>query len=434
MPHNSGRAYTGARTHSSSIGALMVHRLTVRQLAAEAGRDSEEVLLVLWDEGLDYIEDVDEYVRTNDVSRCRTVLGSPSPKQRRRLGFWAEHLEMTRAELLEYLQQIGVRPNPNARNLPKGGLKKLERAIREDTSKSRTFAKNAGLGAQRELDETPHDETDVPQTSFEGVTVGRERDIDYLHVSEVEDVHFRLVLDAAQSYDPIDPPGPRDRGLLEMAATRPKTSLGDALKYPTLEMASGALLHSLILNHPFHNGNKRTALVSMLCFLDRNNVVLTCSEGELFQFVLKVAQRRLVPARAERKADREVIAIAEWIRTNSRPIDKSDRPLKWRELKSILRRYGCTYQERSGNRLNISRRMTVRGGLLHRAKVEELKYQATYPDDGREVPRGELHRVRRSLWLDEEHGVDSSAFYGEESNIDDFIAEYRKVLRRLAKL
>lgn len=412
----------------------MVQRVTVRELAAEAGRDAEEVLLILWEQGLDYIEDVDEYVRTNDLSKSRTALGSPSPRQRRRLNFWAHHLDMTRDELLEYLDEIGVRPSPNARNLPKGGLKRLERAIEGDPAKSRIVAKSLGLAVQRESPTTPHDQTDVAQTSFEWVPIGRERGIDYLDVSEIEEIHFRLVVDAAQSYDPIEPPGVRDCGLLEMAATRPRTSLGDSLKYPTLEMAAGALLHSLILNHPFHNGNKRTALVSMLCFLDRNNVVLTCSEGQLFQFVLKVAQRRLVPGNADHKADREVLAIAEWVRTNSRPIDKSDRPLKWRELKSILRKYDCVYQERSGNRINITRRVTVRKGLLRRTKVEELKVQATHPDDGREVPRGELHRLRRSLRLDEHNGVDSSAFYGEEADIDDFIAEYRKVLRRLAKL
>lgn len=411
----------------------MVRRLTIRQLANEGGRDPEEALVTLWDEGFDYINDIDDEIRANDLSRCRRALGVPAPKDKRRLDFWSRHLAMTREELLDYLQDIGVQASPNARNLPKGGLKKLERAIANDDGKSNILAKSMSLEAQDDTSPSMHQEASEPKP-LNWSPIGRQRDIEYLDVYDLEEIHTRLVKDAHQSRDPINPPGVSDRGLLEMAATRPGTSLGGSLKYPTVEMAAGAFLHSLIHNHPFHNGNKRTALVAMLCFLDRNGLVLTCGEGELFKFVLKVAQRRLVSSESDQKADREVLVIAEWIRANSRAIDKSDRPLKWRELKEILRKYDCTYEVRSGNRLNITRHVTVRRGLLRRPKVEELNVQATYPDDGREVPRGELHKLRRALMLDEENGIDSSAFYGDEAAIDDFIAEYRKVLRRLAKL
>src|SRR5258708_1626270 len=71
-------------------------------------------------------------------------------------------------------------------------------------------------------------------------------------------IHNQLVRDFAESGDPIDPPGIRDRGeLLESALSRPQTSIGTTLKYPTIEMAAAALLHALVHNHPFHNGNKR---------------------------------------------------------------------------------------------------------------------------------------------------------------------------------
>ena len=43
---------------------------------------------------------------------------------------------------------------------------------------------------------------------------------------------------------------------------RPQTGLGTIDKYPTIEQKAAALLHSLIKNHAFHNGNKRTALVA----------------------------------------------------------------------------------------------------------------------------------------------------------------------------
>jgi hypothetical protein len=44
-----------------------------------------------------------------------------------------------------------------------------------------------------------------------------------------------------------------------------------------------------------------------------------------------------------------------------------------------------------------------------------------------------IRKIRRDLWLDEDHGVDSSRFYEARPGIDEFIAMYRKTLRRLAR-
>ena len=100
--------------------------------------------------------------------------------------------------------------------------------------------------------------------------IGKEQPIDYLTAGDIAKIHWVLVDDFSQSKDPIDPPGVRSQGLLESAAHRPRTALGTTDKYPTVAMAGAALLHSIVLNHAFHNGNKRTALVSTLVFTDRN--------------------------------------------------------------------------------------------------------------------------------------------------------------------
>ena len=241
--------------------------------------------------------------------------------------------------------------------------------------------------------------------------------------------------DFSASDDPIEPPGVRDENLLQSAAFRPHTSLGDVDKYPTVEMAAAALLHSVTLNHAFFNGNKRTALVGMLVFLDENGFQLTCAEDQIFKFVLLVAQHRLTPRLAEERADREVLQIARWIKRNSRRLDQGERILKWIRFRRILTAHGCwTEFPGGGSRINIYRRV-VRRGPLGRSKERELSSRVFYAGDGTDVERGTVAKVRKDLELDDEHGIDSQSFYAMEVRpAEDFIFTYRKTLNRLAKL
>src|SRR5207245_2652529 len=136
---------------------------------------------------------------------------------------------------------------------------------------------------------------------------------------------------------------------------------GSETKYPTPEMAAAALMHSIVHDHPFHNGNKRTALVSMLVLLDENGLMLDCPEDELFKFVLLIAQHRVVPSGSTSLADREVLAISDWINSRCRHVGKGERPLQWRRLKRILNEFDCSYElaQGVGSRLNVARAIQV---------------------------------------------------------------------------
>lgn len=113
----------------------------------------------------------------------------------------------------------------------------------------------------------------------------------YLTIDDVLNLHYALVQDFEGAGDPISPAGLRDKALLQSALSRPTTSLGSKEKYGGVEEKAAALLHSLIMNHPFCNGNKRTALVSMLVFLDKNNRALNVRDDEIFNFILSIASR-----------------------------------------------------------------------------------------------------------------------------------------------
>ncbi|ANQ85042.1 hypothetical protein dqs_2004 [Azoarcus olearius] len=129
-------------------------------------------------------------------------------------------------------------------------------------------------------------------------------------------VHEGLVQLFVDEADPISPAGVKSQGMLESACSRPHTGLGSVQKYETLEAKLAALFHSLTKNHPFHNGNKRTALVSLLTALHRNDRRLNTSvtDDQIFDFVVAVTADQFPTHEHDLDADDVVSEIAVWIR------------------------------------------------------------------------------------------------------------------------
>lgn len=406
----------------------MTKAITLRQLATESGLDFDHALVAVWDEGFEGIEDIDDVVPRRCVAGVRRALGLANPKEMQKLSYWQDVWDVDRDALVNKLSsEYGITVSRQAKVLPKGGLNRIRRGGVVPLPHGTAIP-----GATDSTDLTGSSELREPLV---WQPPGHNRDVTPLQADEICQVHEALVDDFANSGDPIDPPGVRDEHLLHSAASRPQTSLGGIRKYDTVEAHAAALLHSLVLNHPFHNGNKRTALVSMLVLLDRNNMLLTCGEKELFRLVLRVAQHRVARSGPGQRADREVLSIADWICQHSRAIHKGERILKWKDLRRCLTQLGCEISSPlPGNRVKIERVITERGILGIKVK-RTLRYTAGYRNEGSEVDANYLNSVRRALHLDESHGCDSDYFYGTDPREpDEFIAEYRTLLRRLGRL
>ncbi|MBA3393926.1 MAG: type II toxin-antitoxin system death-on-curing family toxin [Deltaproteobacteria bacterium] len=83
--------------------------------------------------------------------------------------------------------------------------------------------------------------------------------------------------------------GIRDLGLLQSAISMPAASFDGVWLHGSLEeMAAGYLFH-LAQNHPFVDGNKRTAAIAMIVFLRLNGLVPTLTEDELVDLTVGVA-------------------------------------------------------------------------------------------------------------------------------------------------
>ena len=247
-------------------------------------------------------------------------------------------------------------------------------------------------------------------------------ELSYLTADEVEQIHWHLVRDFSRSRDPIEPPGVRSKNLLESALHRVHTSLGGEAKYPTVPMAAAAYLHAIIGNHAFHNGNKRTALVATLVFLDLNGFVLVVEQDDLYEYMLDIAKHGIVDKREEEAlADNEMVEIARWIHRSARPVSNQERVLKFRELRVLLERYDCVlHHAMRGNRMNIRR--------------GDYQTQIHYRNEGSDVMRDTIRKVRTDLRLTDADGYDSTIFYNMDERIPSFIHTYRRTLDRLAKV
>lgn len=84
--------------------------------------------------------------------------------------------------------------------------------------------------------------------------------------------------------------GVKDHGLLESAVHIPRQSVFEEDAYPTLFDKAAALLESLVKNHCFHNGNKRTAYLVAKSFLLLNGYSLRMERNYAVEFIVDIAK------------------------------------------------------------------------------------------------------------------------------------------------
>jgi death-on-curing protein len=83
--------------------------------------------------------------------------------------------------------------------------------------------------------------------------------------------------------------GIRDAGLLESAIARPRNIWAYAESTPSLAVLAASYAFGISSNHPFVDGNKRTALVVSFAFLDVNGFEVIASQEDAFLTILGLA-------------------------------------------------------------------------------------------------------------------------------------------------
>ena len=101
--------------------------------------------------------------------------------------------------------------------------------------------------------------------------------------------------------------GVRDIGRLEaVVSAQHQVVFGEEL-YATVFTKAAALMRGIIGDHPFTDGNKRTAMLAGLTLLEVNGYNFTAQRGELEDFAVRVVTDHL-----------DIDAIADWLKRHSR--------------------------------------------------------------------------------------------------------------------
>ena len=84
--------------------------------------------------------------------------------------------------------------------------------------------------------------------------------------------------------------GVRDEGVLDSCLAQPRMFVFGVERFPSLIEKAAAYCFSIVRNHPFFDGNKRTGFVAALHFLRINNVQVRFDENEAYDVIVGVAK------------------------------------------------------------------------------------------------------------------------------------------------
>lgn len=128
--------------------------------------------------------------------------------------------------------------------------------------------------------------------------------VTYIGIEEVLAIHDRIITETGGKA------GIFSFTLLHSSVERPKASFAAKDLYPTIFEKAASLIHSLILNHPFVDGNKRTALASCVRFLYMNGYSLDHpAKEETIVFTLDIQNKKF-----------KFSQISSWLKKHSKKI------------------------------------------------------------------------------------------------------------------
>lgn len=124
----------------------------------------------------------------------------------------------------------------------------------------------------------------------------------FLNLEELLRLHFQLIEDYGGSH------GIRDESRLQSVIVAPKQNVFGKEQYGSIFYKAAVYLRNIIGDHPFVDGNKRTALTACVILLARNGAILTANPQELEDFTVQVATNHLT-----------IEHIASWLERNCHP-------------------------------------------------------------------------------------------------------------------
>lgn len=127
--------------------------------------------------------------------------------------------------------------------------------------------------------------------------------MEYISAEEILRLHYQVIEDYGGSH------GVRDENRLKSVILAPKQTVFGQEQYKTVFEKAAVYLRNIIGDHPFVDGNKRTAVTVTGIFLMRSGYKLNCKPVELEDFAVKIAVEKL-----------EIVQIANWLKDHTQKL------------------------------------------------------------------------------------------------------------------
>jgi len=232
--------------------------------------------------------------------------------------------------------------------------------------------------------------------------------------------------------------GVKNYDLLSSAVHRQVTSYGGVDKWTTDYQKMATLLYGLVKNHAFHDGNKRTALLVLLLYMDRERLQLRKQQSKLETLVVRIAANTLDEYGSyqgyQNSEEPEIMFIADLLKHYTSPIDKRYYPITFAEFNQKLNRFTVKLDNPKGNYIGVYQYQTKDSKLfgLIKGTSEYVKiFDIGFPGWKRQINPKALKETLKATHLTAEYGIDSEVFYHGEEPMYTLINEYRKPLARL---
>jgi len=230
--------------------------------------------------------------------------------------------------------------------------------------------------------------------------------------------------------------GVKDLNLLGSALTRQTTGLLGQLKWKKTEEICATLFFGLIKNHPFHDANKRTALLVLIYQLQKLGRTITAKQKFFEDLAVNIANDNYDNYREfkrfEKMEDKEIHLIAYLLKQNTRLVDKRYYPITYREFERLLKNYNYYLDVTTGNCVNVyceeeEKKFFGFHSIIKRRNV----IQIGFPGWKKKINPKAVKETLKACKLTSEYGVDSQSFFKEIDPLHALIDEYQSPLKRL---
>ncbi|SUE63207.1 type II toxin-antitoxin system death-on-curing family toxin [Roseomonas gilardii] len=237
----------------------------------------------------------------------------------------------------------------------------------------------------------------------------------HLNCEDVMDAHYLICDHFYKLGEGIAGFGPKDFGLLSSAVSRQLASAGGSFVYEDFWDIASSLIFGLVNDHPFHDGNKRTAFLSSVFFVMEQGYFPSVDIREVEDFTVEIAEYK-----SKTGKNIDIAQISPKLKGMFRKQDnRMSYIVTFNELQALLGKHGCSLRNPQGNYINVY-------------KGEDRVAQIGFPGWTKEVSRNAISTVRKATGLVPQNGIDAQVFFKGADPLSKLIGIYQEPLRRLA--